>query len=58
MEIEKLRQVFSQRSELGPPPELHKNFNALRDFEKLPIEKIEETVALLMDDLEEIEVSL
>ena len=58
MEIDKLRQVFSQRSELGAPSELHYHFGSLRDFKSLPLEKVEETVAYLLDDLEEIEISL
>ena len=57
MEIDKLKQIFSQRSEIGAP-ELHLHFNALRDFENLPISKVQETVAQLMEDLEEIEVNL
>ena len=57
MEIEKLRQIISQRGEIGAP-ELHSHFNALRDFENLPIEKVQETVSQLIEDLEEIEVNL
>lgn len=58
MEIDKLRQVFIQRSELGTPSDLHYHFSELRDFKSIPLDKVEETVAYLLDDLEEIEIGL
>ena len=37
---------------------MHLHFSALRDFKTISLEKVEETVALLLDDLEEIDINL
>ena len=57
-QIEKLRQVFSQRNELGNPPELHAHFATLRNFKDLPLQKVEETVTQLLEDIEDVELTL
>ena len=40
-EIEKLRQIFSLRSEMGAPPEIHHHFvETIKDLSKLSEEEI------------------
>jgi hypothetical protein len=57
-EIEKLRQIFSLRSEMGSPPELHHHFALLRDIKNISSEDLDSIVALLLEDVEEVELAL